>query len=82
MGTSVIYSAMFPLSLMNPIMSVNYPDMSMAKRKEEWENALNSTSRRIARSDLDIDDLPDIKGNDCLAESFGDFPAGTIPVVS
>ena len=51
-------------------MSVNYPDMSMAKRKEEWENALNSTNRRIARSDLDIDDLPDIKGNDCLVEKF------------
>ena len=60
---------MFPLSLMNP-MSVNYPDMSMAKRKEEWENALNSTSRRIARSDLDIDDLPDIKGNYCLVQKF------------
>ena len=62
-------------------MSVNYPDMSMAKRKEEWENALNNTNRRIARSGLDIDDLPDIKGNDCLVESFGDLPAVSIPVI-
>ncbi len=44
--------------------------MSMAKKKAEWEQSFNSTTRKAGRSDLEIDELPDIKGNDCFVESF------------